>query len=83
MKKSNLSGKLAFKKRTISNLNQIKGGINDVEVISATADTNTNLYNCTALTKNRLTCQTGLHFTCDHSYRVCPVEIDKEIIIRF
>ncbi len=75
MKKKKIKGKLFLSKKIISNLNKIRGGI-DVVLI----DFNTNLENCTALTKNRLTCQTGLHFTCDHSYRICPVdtEIPKE-----
>lgn len=61
--------KLNLCRKVISNLTQIKGGAVMVE-----ADLNTDLKNCTALTQNRLTCETGLHYTCDHSYRICPVE---------
>ncbi|XLS27772.1 hypothetical protein ACJD0Z_11260 [Flavobacteriaceae bacterium M23B6Z8] len=69
MKKKNLKHKLVLSRKVISRLNHIRGGLDAVII-----DFNTNLENCTALTKNRLTCQTGLHFTCDHSYRVCPEE---------
>jgi hypothetical protein len=70
MKKKRINKKLNLSRKVISHLNSIRGG-SDVVVVS---DLNTNLQNCTALTKNRLTCQTGLHFTCDHSFRICPVD---------
>lgn len=71
MKKKSLKNKLVLSKKMISRLTHIRGGIDGIIV-----DFNTNLQNCTALTKNRLTCQTGLHFTCDHSFRICPKETE-------
>ena len=66
MKKRNLKN-LALKKAVISNLNNVKGGEwIPIPIIR------TQFEGCWSLVGHR-TCETGLHPTCDHSYRICPV----------
>ena len=59
---------LQFRKEKIAKLNEIKGGA-DFPIIIITAQRT-----CFSLV-GHYTCETGLHETCDHSFRICPIDI--------
>jgi hypothetical protein len=69
MKKRSIKN-LVLKKSVISNLTAITGG----ELISIPI-IRTQFEGCWSLA-GHYTCETGLQPTCDHSYRICPVQTE-------